>query len=170
MMTTGHDAWSNSFSHPGGHHVVTDFRFYAQEIPGHYVEIGCMRRVNPQRICMSNLVQPFRVSTAGVDLYRKPKSRDEDRLAFLEIVRVNMTFEVTGNRKFRPTPVAKRGGVKLQPATGSWEAALYFAVNLNAYKTSSIFIPIRLRQGDNVGSRELRSAGKNAPEKIFTSI
>ena len=61
--------------------------------------------MDPKRVCMSDLVQPFRVRAPGMNLDRHAERGDQRNLIILKIFGVNMALYVCGYRKFRPTPV-----------------------------------------------------------------
>ena len=108
VMTAGDDARLDAFSHPGAHHEVSNFSFDPHEITGAHAELGCMTRVQPQRIRVRDFIQPFRVRAASVNLDRQTESRNQDRLICLEIFGVNMASDVSWNCAFGPTPISER--------------------------------------------------------------
>src|SRR5215218_8659925 len=107
-MTTRNDAGPNAFRHPRRHDVITDLSFDAYEIACTNTELRRVRGMDPERVRMRDLVEPLRICAARVDLHGEPERRDEDRLVFFEIVFVNVTLEVNGYGKLRPTPLIHR--------------------------------------------------------------
>src|SRR5690349_10417301 len=108
MMTARNDPGSYALSHPRRHNVITNFSFDAHEIAGPNPELRRMRWMDPERVRMRDLIEPLRVRTARVNLYRQTKRRDQDRLTFFEIVFVHMTLKVNGYRELRPAPAIHR--------------------------------------------------------------
>ena len=90
VMTAGDDARLDSFSDPGAHHEISNLSFDPHQITGAHAELARVTRMQPERIRVSNLVQPFCVRAARVNLNRQTKSRNQNRLIRFEIVRMNV--------------------------------------------------------------------------------
>src|SRR6267142_2815893 len=169
-MAARDDARTNSFSDPGRDDVVPNLSFNATEIAGAYTEFARVSRMDPKRIRVRNLVKPFCVCAASVNLHGKAESRDEDRLIFFEFIRMNVALEVTGNCVFGPAPGGQSVRIKLQPPTRCREAAFYFAIYHNSGKASIIFIAIRQREWNNVWPGGFWRAREYTSKAIFTNI
>src|SRR5215213_1826949 len=103
-MTTRNNPRSNSFRDPGRHDVITDLSFDAYEIAGANANLRCVRRMDPERVGMRDLIEPLCVCTTRVNLHGEAKRRDQDCLVFFEIIFVNMTLEVNRYCQLRPAP------------------------------------------------------------------
>ena len=119
----------NSFRHPGAHDEVTNLSFHAHQIAGAHAELCRVARVNPERIRVRDFVQPLRVRAARVNLNRQTKGRNQNRLIRFEIVRMNVTLDVSRNRVFGPTPISQRSRIEFQLAARCGKAAFDFVVN-----------------------------------------
>src|SRR5256885_17074976 len=94
VMTAGDDARLNTFSYPGAHDEVSNFSFDTHQITGAHAEPACMTCMQPKRIRMSDLIQPFSVRTASVNLDRQTESRNQDRLIRFKIFTMNVACDV----------------------------------------------------------------------------
>src|SRR6185312_14721807 len=117
-----------------------------------------------------DLVEPLCIRAARVNLYCETERRDEDCLSFFEIVFVNVTLEVSRNRELGPTPVAQRRRVKLQPSARCWKTALNCSLDVDAGESTSIFVTIRNRKGNDVWSSRFRRAREDSSETILLEI
>src|SRR5687768_7701604 len=109
-----------------------------------------MASMNPQRIGMRDFVEPLGVSAARMDLDRQTKSRDQYCLISFEIVGMDVTLNVIGNRILMPTPVSQGARIEFQFPTGRWESALDVVVDPDSNKSPAIFVAIRTRNGNDV--------------------
>ena len=107
-MTAGDDARSNAFRHPGAHDEVTNLSFHAHQIAGAHAEFRRMAGMKPERIRVRDFIEPLRVGAARVNLHRQAESRDQNRLIWFEIVRMNVALDVSRNRILGPAPVGER--------------------------------------------------------------
>src|SRR4051812_7952427 len=98
-MTTRNNPRPNAFRHPHRHDVITNLRLNPHEIARPNPKLRRMTGVDPEWVRVRDLVEPFRVRTARVNLHREPKRRDQNRLIRFEIVFVNVTLEVNGYRE-----------------------------------------------------------------------
>src|SRR6266700_4162624 len=73
VMAARDNSRLNSFRYPGAHNEVTDVCFISNQIASAHAEPGSVAGVQPQRISMRDLVQPFRVRTTRVNLNRQTK-------------------------------------------------------------------------------------------------
>ena len=69
VVTAPDHARPNSFGHPGFDHEIADFSFDAYQVPGVDTEPRSILGVDPQGIRMRNLIQPFGVGTACMNLH-----------------------------------------------------------------------------------------------------
>ena len=106
VMATRGNTGSDAFCNPRLENKVTQFRHDSHEITclGHPHSIG-IYRMDPERVRVSNLVEPFRVRAPGVNLHGHSECRDQRHLISLKILGVNMALYVRGYCKFGPTPV-----------------------------------------------------------------
>src|SRR2546425_3739400 len=129
--------------------------------------------MDPKRIRVRDLVEPFRVGAASVNLNRQSKSRNQDRFVWRQIIPVHMTLDVRGNRIFAPAPVGERARIEFQPSTWRGKASLDFTiipVNFNTSKTTAVLIAIRAWQGNNIWRRGLGRSREHATEMIFAYV
>src|SRR5207244_6177825 len=129
---------------------ITNLSFDADEITSAHTEFRRMTRVQPQWIRMRNFIQPLRVRTASVNLYRQTESRDQDRLVRFETVRMNVTCDVCRNRTFGPAPLGDRFGKEFEFAAWCWEATFDLTINFHADKTASLCVTIRTRKRNDI--------------------
>ena len=76
MMAARDDAGLDAFGHPSAHDEVANLSFHPHEIASAHAEFRRVTGMQPERIRVRDLVQPFRVRTAGVNLDRQTESRD----------------------------------------------------------------------------------------------
>src|SRR5688572_27505648 len=97
-MTARNDTRANSFRYPRRHNVVTDLGLDTQQIAGAHAEFVRMRGMNPEWVGVCDLVEPFCIRAACVNLHSQTESRDQDRLILFEIVFMNVALEVSWKR------------------------------------------------------------------------
>src|SRR6266498_3404799 len=129
VMTARDDAGLDAFSYPSLHHEVTYLSFDPHQIAGLYTQLRRVARMQPERICVRDFIQPLCVRAARVNLNRQSKSRDENCLVSFEIVRMNMTLDVSWNRVFMPAPIGERLGEEFEFAARCGKSALDLAVD-----------------------------------------
>src|SRR6266480_2650041 len=170
MMAARDDTRTNSLRHPGGHDVVSNLSFHPHEVSALHVELCSMAGMNPKRIRVGNLIEPFRVGAASVNLHRQTKGGNQNRLILFELVGMDVAFEITRNCMFRPAPCGEGVRIKLQPATRRREAALYLSVNFNSDKAPAFFITIRGRDRHYVYGGRFGRASQDAAKTVFTNV
>jgi hypothetical protein len=73
VMAAGDNSRLDAFRHPRAHDEISDLSFDADQIAGTHAEFRGVTRVQPQRVRVRNLIQPFRVRAARVNLNRQPE-------------------------------------------------------------------------------------------------
>ena len=76
VVTTGDHAGPNPFGHPRLDHEMTDFCGHPHEISRPHINPCGIDGIQPEGIGMRDLVQPFGVGAAGVDLHWQSKRRN----------------------------------------------------------------------------------------------
>src|SRR6056300_1688892 len=89
--------------------------------------------MDPQRMAMRDLVQPFGVRRPGMDQGRDAERGEQNSLGTLkvEILPVHVRGDPFGSRVLIPTPVAKRRREELELLRRCREALLQLAVDLD---------------------------------------
>src|SRR6266511_4678216 len=142
VMTTGNNCRPNPCRYPGAHDVITNFSFHTQQIAGTHAEFCRMVRMNPKRIRMCDLIEPLGIGTARMNLYGQTKGRNQYRLIRPEIVGMNMTLNVSWNRKLGPAPLRQCARIEFQLAARRRKAALDFIINSYPHKSPAIVVAI----------------------------
>src|SRR5215813_3145825 len=101
--------------------------------------------MDPERICMRDLVEPLCIGAASVDLNGQPECGNQDGLVFFEVVGMNMTLHISGNSVFRPAPFPHRFRKKLESTARCRKSTLDLPVNINPYKPATCVIAVRRR-------------------------
>src|SRR6185503_9158719 len=101
-MTARNNARSDALSHPCGNNVITNLSFDPNEIACFHTEFVSMAWMYPERICMGNFIQPFRISTSSVNLDCQAEGRNQNSLIFFQVVWMDVAFEIRGYCVFGP--------------------------------------------------------------------
>src|SRR5918996_524017 len=125
--------------------------------------------MNPKRIGMRDLVQPFCVGAASMDLHCQAKGRYQNGLIRSQILWMHMTLYISRDGNISPTPACECLGIKLEPTTRSGKTALQRAVNTNTNKPSAIRIAIWRRHRNDVWCRKLRRFRKDPAKLVLAS-
>src|SRR5215204_3373991 len=129
-----------------------------------------MTRMNPKRICMSNFIQPLCIGATRVNLNCEAESRNQDCLIRLEVIRMNVTLEVSRECVLRPTPIVHRLRVELQFATRRRKAAFDRVANLYSGKPAPIAIAIRQWNGNNVWTSRFCGTCERTSKRIDFNV
>src|ERR1041384_2327016 len=92
VMAARDDAGLDAFGQPRADHEVTNLGLHAHEIASAHAEFRRMTRVQPERIRVRDFVKPLRIRTARVNLNRKSKRRDQNRLIFFQVLWMSMAL------------------------------------------------------------------------------
>jgi len=96
MSQTGRRVPSGEWRSAGRHldDEMTDLGLDPHQVAGHDAEAQRVGRMEPERIRLGDLVEPFRIGAAGVDMDRQAKGRDQRHLPGLESARMDMAQDV----------------------------------------------------------------------------
>src|SRR5680860_1118615 len=89
--------------------------------------------MNPQRVCVGDLIKPLGVGRTGVDLDRQSEGRDKRHLLRGESGGMNMTPNVSGKRVLPPAPARQRRREELKPPRGGREPAQHFPIDAHPH-------------------------------------
>src|SRR5207249_10352034 len=85
-----------------------------------------------------------------MNLNRKSKRRDQNRLIFFQVLRMSMAWDVGRNGVFGPTPISQRAGKKFELPAGRGKATFDFTINFHAHQSSSFPVAVRTRNGHDI--------------------
>src|SRR6185436_10717227 len=109
----GDDTGADAFRHPGLDDEVADARLDAHELSVAHADALRVRRMEPERIRVGDLVEPLRVRAARVDLHRQAEGRDERHFAGFEILAMDVAADVARRGEVGPAPARERRRVEL---------------------------------------------------------
>src|SRR5436189_2837 len=80
----------DAFSDPGTHDEISNLSFDANQIAGFHFQALSVRRMEPERICVRDFIEPFRIRAARVNLNWQTERRDQNCLIRLEVLGMNV--------------------------------------------------------------------------------
>src|SRR5258707_14613663 len=108
VVTARDYARLDAFGYPGLDDEITNLSFHPHQVAGPHAQPGRITCVQPQRIRVRDFIQPLRVRAAGVNLDRQTERGDQNRLIRCEIIRMNVTLDVSWKRILWPAPFGER--------------------------------------------------------------
>src|SRR5689334_479140 len=118
VMGAENDPWWDALCDPGLGNEVADVGGHTDEIWRVDAQLRSILRMDPDRIAVADLVQPFGIAAASMDQRRQTECGDKDELPLLSVDRgpVHVAAGIIRDRLLRPAPVFERPGVELEPA------------------------------------------------------
>src|SRR6185437_16771850 len=77
VVRAGDDAGANAFGDPRRYYKMADLRAHAQQVAERDAQSFGVGRMDPERIVVCDLVQPFRIATSRMDEHGQAEGWDE---------------------------------------------------------------------------------------------
>ncbi len=171
VVTARDHSRADALGDPGFDYEVADIGLDPQQITrANAAETHRITRMNPERIGMGDLVEPFRIGAARVYLDGHAESGDEDHLVLVQLLRMDVALDIAGDGMLRPAPIGKGGGIELEPAAGGGETAQDSAVDLDTDRAAAVRVRLWCRQRNDVRPSGPERAGVGTARGIDVHV
>ena len=160
-MRGSDDTRSDALGAPGLDHEVADAGRDPHEATLLDLELLGVCRVNPQRVPVTDLVEPLGVSRTRMDQGRNAEGREQDafRTRHVEVFPVHMARNPFRRGVFGPAPFLEGGGEQFELLRRRREALLRLTVDLDRRRPVAERGELQVGEGRQVAIPRTRGAG-----------